>query len=337
MAAPRINIMFDMRAPAFGASTTDLYAAALDMAAFCDEMGAFSINVMEHHGSEDGYLPSPFVLAGGIAARTRQARILLAALILPLHDPVKVAEQLAVLDIMSDGRAEIVFGAGYVPFEFAAFGRSLSDRARLLDEGIGIILRALNGERFEHGGRPVFVRPLPVQRPEDIIMVGGGIAASARRAARFGVGFAPMRPGLMHVYDTACRELGREPGRKWDPSAAMPLSIHLSEDPEAGWKLIEPHALHIVSEYAKWADQEANSNSPFKGLHNVAALKASGMFAVWTPEQLIARIPALEPDARLGFMPLLGGLPPEHGWSSLRLLKQCLPDLRARAEAANRQ
>lgn len=331
---PKINIMFDMRAPDFGATISDLYTAALDMAAFCDEMGVYSINVMEHHGSDDGYLPSPFVLAGGMAARTKQARILLGAVILPLHDPVKIAEQIAILDIMSKGRVEIVFGAGYVPSEFAMFEVSLRDRGRLLNEGIDVILRALRGERFEHEGRPIYVRPLPIQAPEDIIMVGGGVEASAKRAARFGVGFAPMQPGLMPIYEEACRELGRSPGKKWEPSAALPLSIHLAEDPEAGWKLIEPHALHIVSEYAKWADQEANSHSPFKDLHDAAALRASGLFAVWTPEELIARVSNLEANSRLGLMPLLGGLPPEHGWSSLKLLQQCLPDLRKHQQQA---
>src|SRR5262249_44002464 len=161
-----------------------------------DDIGADRIGLMEHHASDDGYLPAPFVLGGGIAARTSRCRITLGAVILPLHDPVKVAEQTAVLDLVSNARLQVVLAAGYVPSEFAAFKVSLRDRARLLDEGIDIILRALRGERFEADGRPVFVRPLPVQRPEDIIMVGGGVEASARRAARFGLGFSPIRRDL---------------------------------------------------------------------------------------------------------------------------------------------
>ena len=106
-------------------------------------------------------------------------------MILPLHDPVKLAEQIAVLDLMSGGRLDVIFGAGYVAAEFAAFGVSMRDRGRLLDEGIDIILRALKGERFMAGGREVYVRPLPVQKPEDILLVGGGVDASAKRAARF--------------------------------------------------------------------------------------------------------------------------------------------------------
>ncbi|HKT53114.1 MAG TPA: LLM class flavin-dependent oxidoreductase, partial [Caulobacteraceae bacterium] len=131
------------------------------MSAYADEIGVNTISLMEHHGAEDNYLPQPFVLAGGIAARTRRCRVAVGAVQLPLHDPVHVAEKIAVLDLMSEGRARITLGAGRLADEFAAFGVSLKDRARLMDEGVEIILRALHGERFVLNGRPVFVRPLP--------------------------------------------------------------------------------------------------------------------------------------------------------------------------------
>src|SRR5271170_1736616 len=147
MASVETALMFDMRAPQFGAPADALYAAALEMAAFGDDMGVSRIGLMEHHGSEDGYLPSPFVMGGGIAARTKRATISLGAVVLPLHDPVKVAEQCAVLDLMSAGRLEVIFGAGYVPSEFALFNVSLRERGKLLDHGIDIILRSLRGGR----------------------------------------------------------------------------------------------------------------------------------------------------------------------------------------------
>src|ERR1700742_1000908 len=119
---------FDMRAPSFGAPADRLYAAALEMATFADEMGITRIGLMEHHGSEDGYLPSPFVMGGAIAARTKNCRLNLGAIILPLHDPVQVAEQIAVLDLLSGGRLQVIVAAGYVPSEFALFKASLHDR-----------------------------------------------------------------------------------------------------------------------------------------------------------------------------------------------------------------
>jgi len=322
-------VLFDMRAPAFATPAPALYAAALEMSAFADDIGISRINLMEHHCSEDGYLPSPFVMGGGVAARTKRCRISLGAVILPLHDPVKIAEEIAILDLMSGGRLDVIFGAGYVASEFAAFGVSLHDRGRLLDEGIEIILRALHGERFTFGGREVFVRPLPVQAPEDILLVGGGVKASARRAARFDLGLSPLRPDLIEVYDEECRKLGRQPRRKFRPSP--PSNIHLARDPERAWSQLMPHLKHVVGEYAKWADAEPGSNSPFRGLlQSEQALRQSGMFAVWTPEELVRQASSLAADdGSLSFMPLLGGLSPDAGWESLKLLATVMPKLRA--------
>ena len=326
-------VSFDMRAPGFGTPTRELYAAALEMAAFADEIGVDRIGLMEHHASDDGYLPQPFVLAGGIAARTKNIRLMLGAVILPLHDPVNIAEQIAILDLMSNGRLNVIFGAGYVPSEFAMFKVSLRDRGRLLDQGIDIILRALNGEAFEADGRQIFVRPLPIQRPEDIILVGGGVEASAKRAARFGLGFAPMSRALLPAYAAACRELGREPGMQLGPSPGLPMSIHLSEDPERSWAIMEDHALHVVTAYAKWAEQEKQSNSPFKGMLNREALRKSGMFAVWTPDELLEKTVLVAENGGFGFQPLLGGLSPAEGWKSLELLEKTIPRLRALGNA----
>jgi alkanesulfonate monooxygenase SsuD/methylene tetrahydromethanopterin reductase-like flavin-dependent oxidoreductase (luciferase family) len=325
----QINCAFDMRAPDWGTPTSELYPAAVQMAAFADKIGVDRIGLMEHHGSEDGYLPRPFTLAGGMVAVTKQIRFSLGAVILPLHDPVAVAEEIAILDLMSGGRLRVILGAGYVPSEFAMFQKSLKDRAKLMDRGIEIILRALRGERFEIEGRPIFIRPVPVRAPEDIIMVGGGVPASARRAARFGVGFGPMTAEVVDIYLEECRKLGQEPKEYWRPKAGMPLAIHLCEDPAQGWAAIERHAVHVVKEYAKWAEQEGGaSNSPFKGLTDPAALRQAGLFAVWTPEQLLARVPEMEDRQSFGFQPLLGGLSPEEGWKSLKLLEQVMPDLK---------
>ena len=323
------TVAFDMRAPGFGTPAQKLYGAALEMAAYADKIGVGRIGLMEHHGSEDGYLPQPFVLAGGMAAVTKTIRFILGAVILPLHDPVKIAEQIAIVDLMSNGRLGVIFGAGYVHAEFAMFGVSLRDRGRLLDESTETILRALSGERFEANGRPVYVRPLPVQKPEDIIFIGGGVAASAKRAARLGVGFGPMRADLIPIYEEECRALGREPGAYFRPCHRLPGIIMLSEDPDRTWSILEPHAFHVVSEYAKWAAQEDNSNSPFKGLTTLDALRKSGMFAVWTPDELVANADKVEDRGTFVFQPLVGGFPPEEGWKSLELLKDAIPRLKA--------
>lgn len=329
MTSSKITVSFDMRSPGWAAPTPDLYRAAIEMAAFVDRIGADQIGLMQHHGSDDGYLPQPFTLAGGMAAVTSRIRFLLGAVILPLHDPLELAEQIAVVDNMSNGRLNVIFGAGYVPLEFAMFRKSLKDRARLMDEGIELILRALAGERFEADGRPIFVRPLPVQDAHDIILVGGGVAASAKRAARHDVGFGPMKGELVDIYLAECAAAGRAPRTYFRPVQGMPLAVHLCEDPDAGWDAIAPHAVHVITEYAKWAAQEGDgSNSPFKGLTDPAVLRQAGMFAAMTPDQLLEHVAALPDGPNIGFQPLLGGLSPEEGWKSLRLLEQTMPALR---------
>lgn len=325
--AIRTSLKFDMRAPAFGTPPRELYAAALDMAQFADEIGIGAINAMEHHGFEDGYLPTPFVFGGGLAARTRRCRIMLGAVVLPLHDPVKIAEQIAVLDIMSDGRLDVIIGAGYVEAEFQMFRSSMGQRGKLLDNGLEVILRALKGERFTDGDREVFVRPLPLQSPEDILIVGGGVPASAKRAARFGLGFGPMTRGLFDLYDEECRKLGRAPGRKSGPGKTG--DIHLTNDPEAAWARIMPHLKHAVTDYARIAE-ESGVNSPFRGLlASEEALRTCGILTVCTPEQLLELAKGVDAYGSLTFMPLMGGMPPELGWESLNLLKEVMPQLLA--------
>lgn len=328
----KISVSFDMRSPEWASPTPELYRAAIDMAAFVDRIGADQIGLMQHHGSDDGYLPQPFVLAGGMAAVTSRIRFVLGAVILPLHDPLELAEQMTVVDNISNGRLNVIFGAGYVPYEFAMFRKSLKDRAKLMDEGLDVILRALKGERFEHGegeaARPIFVRPLPVQEPEDIILVGGGVAASAKRAAKFGVGFGPMKGDLVDIYLAECERLGHAPRTYFRPRPGMPLAVHLCEDPDEGWDAIAPHAVHVITEYAKWAEAEGEgSNSPFKGLTDPAVLRHAGMFAAWTPQMLLDKVAQMD-GGNIGFQPLLGGLSPQEGWKSLKLLEATMPALR---------
>lgn len=330
MAHHPISLAFDMRAPDLGSSPPELYKAAVEMAAWAEEKGLDGILLMEHHGSEDGYLPQPFVLGGAMAAVTQRIHFVLGAVILPLHDPVNIAEQIAVLDLVSQGRLNVILGAGYVPSEFAMFGKTLADRARLMDEGTEILLRALKGERFEHNGRPIFIRPLPTRDPHDILMIGGGVPASARRAARFDLGFGPMSGDLVDIYLAECEKLGNAPRRFNRPLAGMPQGIHLCEDAEQGWKVIEKHAAHVINAYAAWAAQEGDgTTSPFKGLESPDAVRASGIFVAWTPDQLVEKIRELPNHAGVTLQPLLGGLPPEEGWKSLKLLEETLPRIRA--------
>ena len=102
---------FDLRAPAFGTPTREIYAATLDICAWADAIGFDTIGLGEHHASDDGYLPSPIPMAAAIGARTKRIRIRPNVLLAPLYEPVKLAEDLAVLQYICDGRLEIEHAA----------------------------------------------------------------------------------------------------------------------------------------------------------------------------------------------------------------------------------
>jgi alkanesulfonate monooxygenase SsuD/methylene tetrahydromethanopterin reductase-like flavin-dependent oxidoreductase (luciferase family) len=313
-----IRVSFDLRAPAFGAPSSEVFATALDMAAYADTQGFDGIEMQEHHSCEDGYLPQPFLMGCAVAGRTRRIPITLAAVLLPLHDPVAVAEQIAVADLISSGRINVVLGAGYADQDLSAFGVTQGDRGRLMDEGYEVITRALAGERFTWKGRPVCVRPLPMSRPPRVF--GGGAApAAARRAARFGLGFYPFSENAIAAYKAECRRLGREPG----PTMVLPRNVHVYEDPEEGWAEIGENLLYYVSSYAEFAGA---LESPMRGIADVAALRTTGLADIITPDQAVE----LARSHPLWLLPLQGGIRPEIGWKGLELVaEKVLPRIKA--------
>src|SRR4051812_44302998 len=154
------GLRFDLRNPSFaGVDMADRYAALLDMAAWADERGAIYVGVSEHHGCDDAYLPSPLTMAAAIAARTRNVRILIAALIAPFYDPLRLAEDTAVVDLLSRGRLDLIVAGGYVTGEFEMFGVSPSERAARVRETVETLKRAWTGGPFEYRGRSVQVLP----------------------------------------------------------------------------------------------------------------------------------------------------------------------------------
>ncbi len=317
-----LSLRFDLRAPAFGAPSSTLFPAALEMAEFGDRHGFGSINLSEHHGSSDGYNPSPMVLAGGVAARTQHMRIMLGALIVPLHDPLRVAEDIAVLDNISGGRMIVIAAGGYVPSEFAMFGKDISRRGKLVEEAVAVLRQAWSGQPFEYQGRTVQVTPRPVQAHVPILL-GGSAPPAARRAARIADGLVTHLPDLHQVYVDEARRLGKTPIPFVDPGPGL---VYVAEDTERAWEQLAPHLLHEMNAYGRWA-AEAGTRSGYHPVDSLDELKASGGYAVVTPQECIA---LARRYGRLMFHPLAGGCDPALGWESLQLfVDKVLPELRA--------
>jgi alkanesulfonate monooxygenase SsuD/methylene tetrahydromethanopterin reductase-like flavin-dependent oxidoreductase (luciferase family) len=324
----------DLRAPVFGAPAIELYQAAIEQAAWADEHGCSKIMVSEHHGSDDGYLPSPLVFMAGVATRTKRARLRVSALVLPLRDPVQAAEDVIVLDHLSDGRIEVICAAGYVPSEFAMFGADFEHRAHTLDEHVRAFTQALTGEPFEHRGETIRVTPPPIQRPRPPVLLGGSTLGSARRAARLGDGFMPAipDPALYDAYLSERTRLGKDPGDLTRPSG--PFFVHVARDPDAAWAKIAPHALHEMNEYARWASFAPGAN-PYVPMDDPDMLRAQGIYAVVTPDECVAIAEQIEDGAKLILKPLMGGMAPDLGWESLELFAaEVLPRLSSGAGPA---
>lgn len=322
-----LGIRFDFRNPAFAGTTmAERYRCALEQCEWADRLGFDSVTLSEHHGSDDGYLPSPLAMAAAIAARTERLRIRIAALVAPLHDPLRVAEDAAVVDQLSGGRLDLVLTNGYVPSEFAMFGRALSDRARLVTEAVETLRHAWTGEPFEHRGRTVRVTPTPFQQAGPPIWLGGSSDAAARRAARIADMFLPSLPEFWESYRDELRRLGRPDVGPMPPFG--PSYVHVTDDPDATWHAIAPYALHEMNAYGAWA-AESGAMTGYEPVADLETLRASGMYRVVTPDEHVAAVRAMGDVAVVTLHPLMGGVPPALAWENLRAFEdRVLPRLR---------
>lgn len=311
-----VGLAYDMRAPAFGTPADALYPAAIQQCRWADHRGITSVTLSEHHGADDGYLPSPIVLGAAIAGATEQLLIRLSVVLLPLYHPVRLAEDLAVLDLACGGRLRLTVAAGYRPEEYRQFGLDIRRRPSLMETGIEVLKQAWTGEPFEHEGRSVRVTPRPAQRPRPAITLGGASPATARRAARIADDYQPLGDRLYELYLEELEVLGRPRPESNRPGGdGGPVFVHVSDDPDRDWPKIAPHALHESNSYAEWA--AGVRGSVYAPATDAAELRASGRYQVLTPDEAVQ----LATDRRsLTLKPLMGGMPPELGWASLELV-----------------
>src|SRR5205809_2633685 len=158
-----------MQSPS-GESSTDMYARAVELAQASEELGFRNMWLAEHHFSTYGYLSRPLMLALHLAEKTRRIRVGTAVIVLPLHHPLIVAEEIATVDLLSGGRLDIGLGRGYQRYEFERVGVELEESRQRWEEEVDIILLALAGKPFSYEGRyyqipETSVFPLPIQKP----------------------------------------------------------------------------------------------------------------------------------------------------------------------------
>jgi alkanesulfonate monooxygenase SsuD/methylene tetrahydromethanopterin reductase-like flavin-dependent oxidoreductase (luciferase family) len=322
------TMRFDLRNPDFsGVSTADRYDAALEMCAFAEQQGFVALILSEHHGSDDGYLPSALTFAAAVAARTTTVRLVIAAVVASLHDPLHLAEQVAVVDQLSRGRLTLVVANGYAPHEFTMFDEPLNQRVARVKELVSTLRSAATGEPFDFRGRRVLVTPRPYKQRGPKLVLGGSSDAAARRAAELELGFMPTTGQPWEAYRVAVLEAGRpDPGPFLGGTTGF---VHLAEDVEQGWQEIGRYALHESNAYGAWvAAAGLQASGVYRPFDSVEQLREAGQYEVTTPADLVARLRAAGPFATVGLHPMMGGIPPEIAWKSLRLLEsEVLPQL----------
>lgn len=313
-------ISYDMRAPAFGAPARELYAAALDQVEWADGLGFDTVGLGEHHCSPDGYNPSPLILASAMAGRTRRMLLRTSVLLAPLYEPVKLAEDAAVVQLASGGRLLLGVGGGYRLAEFEMFGRSLDERWKAVGRTIEFLRLAFTGEPFEWEGRRCHVTPKP--EPPPPILLGGGSAAAARRAARIADDwFPPLDARLWKPYREECLALGKpDPG---DYPAQGPIFLWVSKDPERDWPRLAPHLLHQLRSYSEWTvEAYGRPSGPYAKDMTEDTIRQSDAYRILTPEQTLELVEDLGPHSVFYLNPLLAGIDPKESWAMLDLYEK---------------
>jgi probable F420-dependent oxidoreductase len=243
-----------------------VYESALACAVAAEEQGYDWINVTEHHVAADGYLPALFVLLAAIAARTERIRLSTGMLILTLHSPIRIAEEAAVLDIISGGRLTLGVAAGYREVEFEAMQVDYHTRGKRFVESLELMRLAWTGEPFTFTGEvfdlpELVVRPVPIQRPGIPLWLGGTTKVALRRAVRHG---APVFPGAtdeiavvaqrMAADDRRLEELG--PPAHLDPAAprelVLPRLAVVADSTEEARRRALPGIRAMLETYQSW-------------------------------------------------------------------------------------
>ena len=294
---PHLNfgLLYDFRNPAqWRRPFTQIYSETFEQIRWADEAGFDNVWLSEHHLVEDGNAPSVLPIAAAVAAQTKKIRIGSAVMILPLHNPIRVAEDAATVDIISGGRFELGLAAGYNKAENESFGIPLFERGRRMNEELQIIRGLLDGETVNFEGKYYQVKnaklaPLSAQQPRLPLWVGGFTPKGTERAAKYGDGFMAVggpTPDLFASYVAALQAQGK-------PTTDLRLAggffwLIPSADPEKTWAEAAPHVIYQLNLYSKWFEESGFPILPH--IQDEAHLKATGIFNVVDVDTCIAML-----------------------------------------------
>jgi alkanesulfonate monooxygenase SsuD/methylene tetrahydromethanopterin reductase-like flavin-dependent oxidoreductase (luciferase family) len=260
------------------------YARTLELVEEAERLGAASVWLSEHHFFEDGYLPQPLTFAAAIAARTQTIRIGTAVLLAALRTPAQLAEEAAIVDVLSNGRLDLGIGLGYRVPEYEGFGRPFDRRFAQTEAVVREVVRL-----WDVGG----VTPPPVQRP---MALWGGFSGprGARLTGELGAGLLAIDPALMAPYREGLLTGGHDPGTA---RCAAVVHLVLADDPATAWPRIRPHLRYQWDSYNRYAVEGTGAPEPRPiDPDRWVTPGADGRpprFAVLTPEDAASHVRAL--------------------------------------------
>ena len=284
------------------------YTEVLELVQRVEQSGLDSAWVSEHHFAGDGYLPSLVPMLAAFAAVTERIELGTGVVLAPFHDPLRIAEDFAVVDQLSGGRVIAGFGVGWREEEFRQFGIEVSSRVRRLRELVDIVRLAWNEERFSYKGKifrydSVAVTPKPARVPP--ILIGGFVDDAIKRAGRIGDGYISSRADASRVAE-AFRMAAAErsaAGHQGLPIVALLQNAYVTEDPERDWPMVRDGIGHQLGVYAGW---RKGTDVPGKALevHPPKEEDIRRTTAFGTPDEVVS---FLEPVVKV-----LGSYPESH-------------------------
>ncbi|MCJ8156108.1 LLM class flavin-dependent oxidoreductase [Sphingomonas sp. LaA6.9] len=301
--------------PQWHRPSANLYAEILDFISWSETVGFEGAWVPEHHGAEDGYMPSPLVALAAIAARTKRIRIGSAIALAPLYHPVRFAEECAVLDILSNGRLEMALAIGYRRRETEAYGVDFSKRGSQFDEFLEIVRKLWAGATVSFEGRHYTVNNAAIMpqspRGQIPLYIGGFAEKALARVAKYADGYFG-NEDVCGLYADKLREEGKDPAEARIRIQGLFLTV--ARDPQTAMDELAPYFHHVNNTYGQWLNEDKASGIDDVALKpmSLEAFKTSGILKILTPEQAIDHFRAMQ--ARIPvehFMMMLPpGLPP---------------------------
>lgn len=309
--------LYDFRNPAPWAREPEaLYREILDTVVETEALGFDGAWVPEHHLAADGYMPSPMVALAAIAARTSRVRLGSGIALGPLYEPLRFAEDCAVLDALSGGRLAMGLAIGYRAREYAAHGLDFGKRGARFDEFLHIVRRLWNGETVDFEGRFFNLKGAkasPLSSRGQIPLYIGGFAPKAmERVAKYGDGYFG-NADIWPLYRQKLEEQGKDPAQAkiW----IQGLMMVVAHDKQAALDELAPYFHHVNNSYGEWMNEDKAIGIEGAALKpmDLDAFKASGIMQILTPDEAIAHFKGLREQAPVEHFTMMKppGLPAE--------------------------